>query len=82
MINYKKVLDFGNECYAGFKVGFQHDYWAAKNTLKKIVTGVTKIVLKNSDTDHSHSTSDNSKNGSVSGLKVVGVGFGRTGTVS
>ena len=72
--NQQGFYDFLDDVYSGTAVGLGHSAWYATNLLGKgwrFLTGNNKENNLNTD----HSTRPNS-------LKVVGVGYGRTGTYS
>lgn len=79
MVSLDDFLFVTKELYNGVKIGFQHNYWILKNRL------LFQNNLRNNVDGQSHRRGDivnvKGQDGESSGLKVVGVGFGRTGTV-
>jgi hypothetical protein len=76
--NDNGMLSAVKDTYAGLAVGLRHLYWAIKIPIQKI----TSTIIGSSDSNSNSNSSGNGVNASANGLKVVGVGFGRTGTVS
>jgi hypothetical protein len=78
MVSFHDILYVTRELYDGVKIGFQHNYWILKN--KVFQNNNRKNVIgqpyRNADIVNAKN-----QNGEAPGLKVVGVGFGRTGTV-
>jgi len=78
------LLDAVKECYNGFKVGLNHDYWIVKLKAEKVAEAIKGVFRPSTSTAPSNSASYDASDAKspVDGFKVVGVGFGRTGTYS
>ncbi len=78
MVSFDDILFVTKEICNGVKIGFQHNYWILKNK-------VFQNNLRKNEYSESHRSTDivsaKGQDGEAPGLKVVGVGFGRTGTV-
>ena len=72
-----EILGTVKDLYGGFRIGFQHNFWILKTNIQKVTNKITGVI---GGTDEDSNAIDDSKR-TVEGFKVVGVGFGRTGTV-
>lgn len=81
MISFFEMFDLAKEFYDGVKTGFQHNYWILKNNIQRMSSKRRRNFIRgrrgDSDVNDDFERVDNNI-----GLQVVGVGFGRTGTVS
>lgn len=76
--------EFFGDIYSGIAVGIGHPKWFIEKTINqgmKAFTSLTGVSLSSLDEDASHlnSSIDEKLSG---GLRVIGVGYGRTGTYS
>jgi len=76
--------EFFGDIYSGIAVGIGHPKWFIEKTINqgmKAFTSLTGVSLSSLDEDASHQNSsiDEKLSG---GLRVIGVGYGRTGTYS
>ena len=74
---YREILGTSKELYDGVRIGFQHNFWILKSNVQKVTNKITGVIVR----DHEDSNVMDGSKKNVEGFKVVGVGFGRTGTV-
>ncbi len=77
MVAFEKLFETVKECYAGLKVGINHNYWVVKINAEKVSGTVNNIIWSST----SSKVVNYDAKSVIDGFKVVGVGFGRTGTV-
>ena len=72
--------EFFGDIYSGIAVGFGHSKWFVEKTTGRAITSLTGMASSSSeDSSNNNLSVDNNQ---ASGLKVIGVGYGRTGTYS
>lgn len=78
MVQFNEISDV----VKAINTAIQHNYWILKNVVFRLEVKGSKN-LKYAGTSHqdTHSNISKLEKDEDSGLKVVGVGFGRTGTV-
>ena len=78
---FHQTISFIHECIIGLKIAFKHNYWILKYLLRKVWSNILKVLSnkKNQEVKDQILQIDQED---APGFKVVGVGFGRTGTVS
>jgi len=78
--------EFFGDIYSGIAVGIGHPKWFLENTIDqglKAITSLTGMTSSSSSSADSSSHNNSSIDGNLAGgLKVIGVGYGRTGTYS
>jgi len=77
--------EFFGDIYSGIAVGIGHPKWFVEKTIDQGVKAITSLTGMASSSTSADSSSNNSSidNGKLDGgLKVIGVGYGRTGTYS
>lgn len=79
--------EFFGDVYSGIAIGIGHPVWFVNNCVERTLyrgwVVVTSVVSGTNDCDEKGDDSDSSSlSSSAKSLKVVGVGYGRTGTYS
>jgi hypothetical protein len=77
--------EFFGDIYSGIAVGIGHPKWFVEKTIDqglKAITSLTGVKSSSSSADSSPSNNSSIEGNLAGGLKVIGVGYGRTGTYS
>lgn len=76
---FNQTKSFIDEFLIGLKIAFKHNYWILKYLLRKVWSNILKVLVvsKNDINQNNQIHQEDAPD-----FKVVGVGFGRTGTVS
>ena len=72
---------FFRECIIGFRTGLAHVLWYFQHEAGKFRTMISSLIMHKVGEDKEGVIIE-TENAELNELKVIGVGFGRTGTVS
>lgn len=81
------LSEFFGDVYSGIAVGLSHPKWFVEKTIGQGMNAIASLTTASSSSVASDEDSSSNRNSSIDekvagGLKVIGVGYGRTGTYS